>query len=70
MTKIEALKKYADAYKAYQVFQKRTFNIDVATQFAVDGIISQSRGHGDEYLIWFANDEAEYILAAMAKEAA
>lgn len=70
MTKVEALKKYADSYRAYQVFKQRTFNIDVATKFAVEGIISQSRSHGDEYLIWLANDEAEYLLEAMAKEAA
>ncbi len=69
MTKIEALTKYASAYKAYQVFKQRTFNIDVATQFAVDGLISQAR-HDENYLIFLANDEADYILEAMEKEAA
>ena len=69
MTKVEALKKYAEAYKAYQIFKQRTFNIDVATQFAVEGLISQAR-HDEDYLIFLANDEANYILEAMAKEAA
>lgn len=70
MTKIEALKKYADAYRAYQEFKGATFNIDVATQFAVEGIVSQARHHGDDYLIFLANDEADFILEAMAKQKA
>lgn len=69
MTKIEALTKYAAAYKACLIAKNHTFNIDVATQFAVDGLISQAR-RDDDYLIFLANDEADYILEAMAKEAA
>lgn len=64
-----AIAKYAEAYKAYQIFKQRTFNIDVATKFAVEGLVAQAR-HDEDYLIFLANDEADYILEAMAKEAA
>jgi hypothetical protein len=69
MSKIEALQNYANAYRDCLLFRKVTFNIDVTTQFAIDGLISQARGDED-YLIFLANDEAEILRESVAKEKA
>lgn len=65
-----ALANYAKVYKAYQIMKGASFNIDVATQFAVEGLASQTRHSTEEHAIWWINDEAACIQEAMDKRAA
>jgi len=66
MTRIEALADYANAYRAYQVFKGSTFNIDVATNYAVQDVNNQTKRYSDADAIYQINDEALYLRAAMA----
>lgn len=65
-----ALANYAKVYKAYQIMKGSTFNIDVATQFAVEGLASQTRRSPEDQAIWWINDEAACIQEAMDKRSA
>jgi len=66
MTRIEALTNYANAYRAYQVFKGSTFNIDVATNYAVQDMNNQTKRYSDADAIYQINDEALYLREAMA----
>lgn len=66
MTRIEALADYANAYRAYQVFKGSTFNIDVATSYAVQDMNNQTKHHTDANAIFCINDEALWLREAMA----
>jgi hypothetical protein len=65
-----ALANYAKVYKEYQILKGATFNIDVATQFAVEGLFSQAKRSPEDQAIWWINDEAACIQEAMDKRRA
>lgn len=66
MTRTEALADYANAYRAYQVFKGSTFNIDVATSYAVQDMNNQTKHYSDSDAIYQICDEALYLREAMA----
>jgi len=66
----DALANYAKVYKAYQIAKGATFNIDVATQFAVEGLYAQARHSPEDQAVWWINDEAACIQDALDKRAA
>lgn len=63
-TRTEAAAKFAEAYRAYQVAQNRTCNIDVATAFATEGVLNMTKHMSDEDAVYVINDEADMLREA------
>jgi hypothetical protein len=61
MTKATALITYAAAYKAYCLAKNRTFNIDVATQYATMDLINQTKHTSEEDAILWILDEVDLL---------
>lgn len=64
MTRTEAAANYAEAYRAYQIAQNRTCDIDVATAFATQDMLNQTKHMNDEDAIYLINDEADFLREA------
>lgn len=64
MARNEAAAKFATAYRAYQVAQNRTCNIDVATAFAAEGVLNMTKHMSDEDAVYVIRDETDMLLEA------
>ena len=64
MTRNEAAAEFATAYRAYQVAKGRTFNIDVATAYATQDMLNQTKHLNDADAIFQMVDEAAFLREA------
>lgn len=66
----QALKNYAEVYGSFLNTITVGGSKEVALAYAVQDMMNQVKGMNQEAAIYQINDEAEYLLSKMAKEAA
>lgn len=64
MDRIAAAAKFAEAYKAYQIRMGRTCNIEAATAYSTQDVLSMVRHMSDADAIAVIEDEAAFYQEA------